>query len=86
MNARHPPDKSMLRSLAFGLLALIALGTLSACVSGSFYWGPSTASCHGSASAARFGSGACRNGAENYVAWKKSRHALSQADLEPSEK
>lgn len=72
--------RTNLRSLPILLLSLIALGALSGCVTGRFYWGPSVSGCSGSGSAAKFGSGACRNGAENYVAWKKSQQALPQAD------
>jgi hypothetical protein len=74
-----------LRSLATLLLPLVALGILSGCVSGRFYWGPSLSKCSGQGSAAQFGSGACRNGAENYVAWKKSKRPVSEADQGPNE-
>jgi hypothetical protein len=73
------------RSWVIRLLPLVALGVLSGCVSGRFYWGPSLSKCSGQGSAAQFGSGACRNGAENYVAWKKSKHRVTESDQGPDE-
>jgi hypothetical protein len=72
-----------LRTVAIRLLPLIALGILSGCVSGRFYWGPSLSKCSGAAT--QFGSGACRNGAENYVAWKKSKEPVAEAEQKPNE-
>lgn len=72
-----------LRALAIRLAPLIALGMLSGCASGRFYWGPSLSNCSGPGSAAQFGSGACRNSAETYVAWKKSQQYLAETQREP---
>lgn len=61
------------------LLPLIALCGLAGCASKVFYWGPALSTCSGSASAADFAKGACRNGAEYDVARKKTRESLSDA-------
>jgi hypothetical protein len=76
--------RSGFRSLSTAFLPLVVLGILSGCASGNFYWGPPLSKCSASGSAAKFGSGACRSGAENYVAWKKSRH-MADASLEPAD-
>lgn len=61
------------------LLALFALGLLTGCASSNLYWGPGLSSCSGFGSAAKFGSGACRNGAEYDIERKKAKQSLGEA-------
>ena len=75
---RNRKIPQLLKAMA-SLTCLMALGSLAGCASKVFYWGPALSTCNGSASAANFAKGACRNGAEYDVARRKTRESLSEA-------